>query len=232
MHWRRLFRTLGRHQFALLRLHPERSIRVHPLGRWRWWGNVWRQRPHRSKGQQCANAVHLEATTRSPYGYVGGDPLDGSDPSGLITVGGCVSVSVSLLFVHASAQSCIVTDFHSVGTATTTATGSGIGFGAGAGVGPQISTTKDIRDLGGPFSTVGGSAGGDIVPLAGVDYSHGGLCDGSQVGVLDGYVGYGTGWPFEGHSDASNTTVDVWRGPDRSTKCGPQCPQPDFGPVS
>lgn len=131
----------------------------------------------------------LEAATRSAYGYVGGNPLNGTDPSGLSTCGrphgllDQIGISIDCLLkgeVNVDAGAYLGVGVH-VGVninfrhpaETTLEGGAGFGFGGGASVSPG-KTTRGNR-LQGCYEAVCLSSGGPSVagfgPRLGLSYS-------------------------------------------------------------
>ncbi|MEV7415422.1 RHS repeat-associated core domain-containing protein [Streptomyces sp. NPDC089919] len=147
-------------------------------------------------------------STRSAYGYTGGNPLNGSDPSGLWTGGLCLNIGIGFIWgFHAQGCLEIDDDWHAGVNATganLVATPSG-----GLGIGLQGSDADTIDDLSGPFKTCGASGGAGVT--GGGDYSWGSDSKGNDVHL--GEVGAGLGldipFPVEGHFGESNTT-NAW----------------------
>jgi hypothetical protein len=110
--------------------------------------------------------------TGQEYAYASDNPINGVDPSGLITFGLCVQGAVSWV-VHVNAQACFqvgLPDSHhlpEVGGNVTVGGGGGTP-GASAQVGVQTSNAVHISDLNGPFVYGGGSAK-IIIPSVGAD---------------------------------------------------------------
>jgi RHS repeat-associated protein len=103
----------------------------------------------------------LVNSTHTPYAYVGDNPLNSADPSGLIGIGACVSALASLGWTGQEQDclqitfNCSSGEFQFGGTTT-----KGIGLGMptlGVGVGPMVSNANQIADYGGWFGDLGGS---------------------------------------------------------------------------
>ena len=159
----------------------------------------------------------LSAVTRSPYGYVGGDPLDKADPSGLVTVGLCGGAAGGFL-IGLFGQVCPLVigiddrngDISVGGTATY---GGGLQtptFGLSAVA--QVSDARNISQLGGPFAYAGGSAG-EGPQLTGTIFQ-GDSCGapGNQVVGGEFGVGFGVNLPLPGevHAGASTTATGTY----------------------
>ena len=116
------------------------------------------------------------------YAYVGNDPLNATDPSGLFTLQiGVAGGGTILGFVVPQGGFGIVLDTHgNVGTYSYTGIGAGIGVEAGVGGSVQFSNAKTIYDLSDSFSnsSVHGGAG-----VGGsVDYFTGNSANGPVTG--------------------------------------------------
>jgi RHS repeat-associated protein len=104
----------------------------------------------------------LVNTTHTPYAYVGDNPLNVTDPSGLVGIGACLSELASLGWTGQESDclqitfNCSSGEFQFGGTTT-----KGIGLGMptlGAGVGLNGSNANQMSDYGGWFGDLGGSA--------------------------------------------------------------------------
>ena len=106
----------------------------------------------------------LLALTRAPYNYSRDNPLNQRDPSGLVTVGICVSGEIALGIRIGGGVCGQVSSSGEVGATGTINGGVASGAGASAGIGVQSSTAEHIAELGGPFAHLGGSihAGGGV----------------------------------------------------------------------
>jgi len=153
----------------------------------------------------------LTAATGARYAYAGGNPITGSDPSGLISVGLCVSGQAGLL-LGGIAQVCFVVatdDRDGSFTAGFTETlGGGYQTPAAAVDGTvQVSTARNVGQLGGPFG-YGGFAADEVVD-AGVGGFGASNCDapGGFVAGADVNLGVGVAAPVpaEIHAGVSNT---------------------------
>ena len=98
------------------------------------------------------------STTRQPYSYVGDNPLNGADPSGLFTVGLCTGFDFTVPWLHVSFQKCAVSDgYHNLITETMGTHASQL---VGAGVQAptlQISSADRGEDLQGDSAAAFGS---------------------------------------------------------------------------
>ena len=146
--------------------------------------------------------------TRSAYGYAADSPLNGMDPTGLWTVGGCGNFAVQFV-TSFHAQACLQFDGHGhVGVNATGGAGAG-SPSAGTGFSIQGSDANTIDDLSGPFATAGGSMSIGDEYYGGGDYSWGNDSCGRHVHVVDVGGGWGTDLlpgTGEGHGGLSDTT--------------------------
>jgi RHS repeat-associated protein len=141
----------------------------------------------------------------SVYAYADGDPIGRKDPSGLWTGGICLTSHLAGI-VFWSGQVCIQIDGHGDLGVTATAAGGVSTPSFGAGVGLQGSNADQIKDLNGPFCTVGASVGDEY--FGGADFSWGTDSQGRPVyvGELSGGVGAeGFPLPAEAHGGLSDT---------------------------
>lgn len=126
-------------------------------------------------------------------------------------VTGCISFLISV-----SAQACVETDFHSIGTTET----GGIGIGTpsvGVSATSQAGNAGDLHQLSGPFDTTGASVGpGTCYISTGQD------CSGRGIIVVGGGVGIGVP-PVEGHDESTNTYVQQL-GAHEAPGCAPPPP--------
>jgi RHS repeat-associated protein len=137
-------------------------------------------------------------TTRAPYTYASDNPLNRRDPSGLVTVGICVSGEVAL-GIRVGAGVCgQVSTSGEVGATGTVSGGIATGAGASAGIGLQGSNAEHIGELGGPFEHLGGSihagGGASADTFYGGDNGCGGRITGGEVslGIGAGADAYGS----------------------------------------
>jgi RHS repeat-associated protein len=134
----------------------------------------------------------LEAITRALYTYGQDNPLNRSDPSGLLTVGICVGGEVALgirVGISACGQA---SSSGEVGVSGTVSGGIATGAGTSAGIGIQGSNAEHIEELGGPFEHLGGSihAGGGV--SADTFYGGGDAC-GNRIAGGEASIGIGAG---------------------------------------
>ena len=116
------------------------------------------------------------------YAYVGNDPLNGVDPTGLATLqlGGAGSINLPFgLSIPLGFGVAIDTQGH-VGLYSYAGGGAQVGANVEAGLSIQVSNAKTISDLTGPFFDVSGHAG---VGVGGsVDYFTGSSANGPVTG--------------------------------------------------
>ncbi len=168
----------------------------------------------------------LAAITGSPYGYTGGDPLNGTDPAGLWgwnpisdvaqawndtggkavtfvndqtqTVGVCGQQSIGVI-IYVSFQACVAVDRH-LDVAVMGSGDAGVGSPTiSAGGGPMFSSARHVRDLNGSYAIAGGSIGEGVT--GGLDVARSSDCTGKSLTTFYPTVGFGfEGLPgFEGH---------------------------------
>jgi RHS repeat-associated protein len=144
----------------------------------------------------------LQLITRASYSYVGDNPLNQRDPSGLFTVGICVSGEVALGIRVGVGVCGQVSSSGEAGLTGTVNGGAASGAGASAGIGIQSSTAEHIAELGGPFGHIGGSihVGGGVS----TDTFYGGDngCGGQVVG---GEISLGVGGGADQYGAISET---------------------------
>ena len=171
------------------------------------------------------------ATTLSPYGYVYGDPLNASDPTGLGcsaapwdwgscvadawnstggqavnflqtgTVGLCVNGSIFGGF-GVEGSACIVESHGFQHMGLTGSFGGGFGLGGSLSGGVEFSNAESPQDLKGPFFGGGGGFG----PVAG-EVQFGQNSCGQLIGV--GYIGLGASTP-QGYVNGTQTYIWQW----------------------
>ncbi|MHB2024532.1 MAG: RHS repeat-associated core domain-containing protein [Mycobacteriales bacterium] len=98
----------------------------------------------------------LAALTGSPYGYVGDNPLNYGDPSGLATIGECAGVSSFLGVIKLGVGACLARTIDSNGTdqiGVTATPGGGVGLGSNlsASMYYEISNATQLSQLRGLF---------------------------------------------------------------------------------
>jgi RHS repeat-associated protein len=138
----------------------------------------------------------LNVLSRSPYGYVNSNPLNAVDPSGLLTIGACLSFSTSIVGpLGGSMSTCVqASSSGEVGVTGTVGTQASAGTpSAIAGPAVQASNADHISELAGPFVHAGGqaAAGGGAFAQGFAGRSE---CDEPIVGFMAGPVagaGYG-----------------------------------------
>lgn len=125
-------------------------------------------------------------TTHLPYAYAGDNPLNGTDRSGLIGIGACVSALASLGLGYNQSDCLTVTFNCSSGELQFGGTDtSGIGTGmpsAGFGIGPMISNANQTADYGGWFGDLGGGGSGALVSVGGDGFTGQGASNQQIVG--------------------------------------------------
>ena len=146
----------------------------------------------------------MTVLSRSPYGYANGDPVNKTDPSGLLVGGVCVSGGVGVgagVGTFGSLTVCIVYDGTNYAVTYTVATGLiGGGIGWSGTVGLFFSTAETIDDLAGTsfcFSAVGG---------AGFWGAAAQTCQDGKNGSV--FVGVGAGHGVSGTWGPAYTVVD------------------------
>ncbi len=146
----------------------------------------------------------LAALTRAPYNYVGDNPLNLWDPTGL-SWQGCVGGTLSLGFVSFGGEVCYVSTPGGSGIAATGSVTAGPGFGANVHAGGGASNACRPSEYGGPFAQAGGSAEGLVggygnaftnAPVPG----HGNTVVGATGGLTAGFG-------VEGGAGGSETAV-------------------------
>jgi RHS repeat-associated protein len=177
----------------------------------------------------------LVSQTREPYGYVYDDPLNATDPTGLIclefwdsskchnaltsflsgskTVGVCANVTLSGTGAGGIADVCGVVRFNGgrpVGFGTTETLGGGGSVGAGATgtVGVEVSNAQKISSLGGWFA-YGTANGGYLVGGSG---SVAAGIDDCHRPVVVGGAGVGPGAGVGGQVGVQYTWTQTWFG--------------------
>jgi RHS repeat-associated protein len=147
----------------------------------------------------------LVQQTQQPYRYANANPLNETDPSGLLTVGGCWTTSGTALAFFGDLSVC--GQVSSSGDVGVTATG-GLGPGGVGGdliTGPsvEVSSASHIRQLGGLFIR-GGAGGAYGLGAFGSGFaSPPGSCNPVYGGSIGPAVGLGAG----GYLGASETVT-------------------------
>jgi hypothetical protein len=95
----------------------------------------------------------LDAQTGQAYEYAGDNPINLSDPSGLLTVGFCPLNPGGIIgFLGISATACVqVSSSGDVGATATVGGGAGGGISLNAGPGITLSNANHISELNGKF---------------------------------------------------------------------------------
>jgi RHS repeat-associated protein len=108
----------------------------------------------------------VNVSPQSAYRYASDDPLDGTDPSGLNTVGICAGGNGQLGPISVVADACLTrtvqSPHHQIGIVSTAGGGGGAGADISAGIFYQVSNASSLSQLSGPFyfATVGAQYGG------------------------------------------------------------------------
>ena len=155
----------------------------------------------------------LVGITDQPYEYVGGDPVNGSDPSGLTTHAFCVSlqgvfqpvgVGGAAIFV----EGCLGEAEHGqIGTFVTYGAGPSIGPGhsASANIVEEVTNASSLKQLGGWFNWANVGGGGDgIGATAGSFWG----CSGRKK-ITGGTFGVGLSMSGVSFQGGKSNTVDV-----------------------
>jgi RHS repeat-associated protein len=96
----------------------------------------------------------MVSETTSAYGYAGGNPLNVSDPSGLVSVGTCGGANGMWWVINGMANACLVNvvgNANEVGLTGTLGLGFGVGLNAAGSATVQVSNASSIDDLGKNF---------------------------------------------------------------------------------
>jgi RHS repeat-associated protein len=157
----------------------------------------------------------LVAKSGSRYGYAQQNPVQYVDPSGLLTIGACVSAGVGFIRGYNLTLCPIVfgwdtkTKHVTLGSTKTWAKNWQTPT-AGLGVGLEVSNAQNIAQLGGAFDEQGGGAG----PVSVGSFT--GPCVLAPGGVVKGgSLGYSISEPsIEVHNGSSNTLLNTWYGND------------------
>ncbi|MDQ6617188.1 MAG: DUF6531 domain-containing protein [Actinomycetota bacterium] len=162
---------------------------------------------------QLSTSDPMTALTREPYGYVAGNPMNASDPSGLVTKGLCLHTPSIGRGGYVGGEVCLQfaqgPNGVQFGFSESITGGRGTPSATLVGAGKQISNGNTISDLGGPFGTLGGSVGeAATVGLDGFIGRNG--CDrlivGAEASVSLGIKGP---VPAEIHGGASDTATQT-----------------------
>ena len=131
----------------------------------------------------------LATSTGARYVYASGNPVTGSDPSGLATLGFCGDVGAAWGIQTGGLSGCLVrtvnTAHDEIGLVGSVAAGPGLGVDFGGGIGIQVSNSETLGDLRGPFAyfTIAGEFfGGAFVTVFWGQNTAGELIYGLEVG--------------------------------------------------
>lgn len=146
--------------------------------------------------------------------YASDNPLRWTDPSGLVTIGGCFSGAAGAgLYVGFSV--CLSGASNGdVGVQASVTVGGTTGITGSFGVGPQVSNGNQLSDLSGPFGTTGGSV--RLGPGVGADVFWG--PNNRNDLIVGGSFSYGVGasWTpplppgFQVHGGVNDTFLNVY----------------------
>lgn len=134
----------------------------------------------------------LVALTRAPYNYSRDNPLNQSDPSGVLTVGICVSGEIALGIRVGVGVCGQASSSGEVGASGTISGGVASGAGVSAGAGVQSSNAEHIAELGGPFSHLGGSVHAGLGAALDTFYGGDNAC-GERITGGEASLGVGAG---------------------------------------
>ena len=120
-------------------------------------------------GQFLSVDPALESTDQ-PYSYTKDNPVDGTDPSGLATVGICAGAGAQLGLLNLAAGDCLTRTVDrsgedDIGLVGAVGAGGGVGADVSVGIYYQVSNATNLQQLKGPFfyATVGGELGAGAV---------------------------------------------------------------------
>lgn len=147
----------------------------------------------------------LVQKTEQPYQYALDNPINGSDPSGLATLGLCWATNGTLSGFFGELSFCaqVSTSGEVGGTATGALGLGGIGGDLETGQALELSNAKHIHQLGGPFIQAG--AGGALLAGAFGSAFHSVPTD--CVPVYGGSIGPATGFGAGGYVGGSETVT-------------------------
>jgi RHS repeat-associated protein len=134
----------------------------------------------------------LLSLTRAPYAYGGDNPINVGDPSGLLTVGICVSGEIALGIRVGGSLCGQVSSSLEVGASGTISGGVASGAGVSGGAGVQSSNAEHIAELGGPFAHLGGAVHAGLGASADTFYGGDNVC-GNRITGGEVSVGLGAG---------------------------------------
>jgi RHS repeat-associated protein len=144
------------------------------------------------------------ATTHSPYGYTGNNPINSSDPSGLLVGGLCLGQEAS--FVGGlTGQQCIIGDGHSTVPLTSLGVEAGLVAGLGGSAYEFWSTARSVSVFNDPTNICGNVSGSIFKEFIQVGFSY---CVGNHGSFYVAQGGFTGGIPGLPVSVSGSTSVD------------------------
>ncbi|MCL5446426.1 MAG: RHS repeat-associated core domain-containing protein [Actinobacteria bacterium] len=154
----------------------------------------------------------LVSITDQPYQYVGGDPINGSDPSGLSTHAFCISLQGIFQPVGMGGAALFVEGC--LGEAEHGQIGTFVTYGAGPSIGPghsvsgniveEVTNASSLKQLGGWFNWLNVGGGDGLGATAGSFWG----CSGQQK-ITGGTFGVGLSIPGVSFQGGKSNTVDI-----------------------